>query len=115
MSTVQEYCIQHGNQDFVVTGEGLCCPVCQPELAAREKEFFIIKISVCFDTASKEENSFGLVRKAVDDSFEVQFAREMLRRHNGNVSAAAKEARMDRKHLRDLCKKHGVDLPWTGK
>jgi DNA-binding NtrC family response regulator len=39
----------------------------------------------------------------------------MLRRHNGNVSAAAKEARMDRKHLRDLCKKHGVDLPWTGK
>ena len=32
----------------------------------------------------------------------------LLGRHNGNISAAAREAQMDRKYLYDLAKKHGM-------
>jgi hypothetical protein len=32
----------------------------------------------------------------------------LLERHGGNISAAAREARMDRKHLYDLARKHGL-------
>ena len=32
----------------------------------------------------------------------------LLGRHSGNISAAAREAKMDRKHLHDMAKKHGL-------
>ena len=32
----------------------------------------------------------------------------LLARHAGNVSAAARDAKMDRKHLHDMAKKHGL-------
>jgi hypothetical protein len=32
----------------------------------------------------------------------------LLSRHGNNVSAAAREAKMDRKHLHDMAKKHGL-------
>jgi DNA-binding NtrC family response regulator len=35
----------------------------------------------------------------------------LLGRHSGNVSAAAREAKMDRKHLHDMAKKHGLRGP----
>ena len=34
--------------------------------------------------------------------------RWLLERHDGNISAAAREAKMDRKHLYDLARKHGL-------
>lgn len=52
--------------------------------------------------------SYGEQRRAVDLDFEVRYVRWLLENHNGNVSAAARSARMDRKHLHDLAKKHGM-------
>ena len=43
-----------------------------------------------------------------DADFERRYVKWLLGRHNGNVSAAAREAKMDRKHLHDLAKKHGM-------
>ena len=34
---------------------------------------------------------------------------DLMRRHGGNLSAAAREAQIDRKHLRELIRKYGLD------
>lgn len=55
--------------------------------------------------------SYGETRKIFDLEFERRYVSWLLVRHEGNISAAAREARMDRKHLHDLAKKHGLRQP----
>jgi DNA-binding NtrC family response regulator len=57
-----------------------------------------------FDSAS----SYRDTRAKFDTLFEKKYVTWLLARHSGNVSAAAREAQMDRKHLSDLAKKHGI-------
>lgn len=52
--------------------------------------------------------SYRDTRAKFDGEFETRYVKWLLGRHNGNVSAAAREARMDRKHLYDMAKKHGL-------
>jgi transcriptional regulator with GAF, ATPase, and Fis domain len=47
-------------------------------------------------------------RARFDAEFERRYVKWLLGRHGGNVSAAAREAKMDRKHLYDMAKKHGL-------
>jgi transcriptional regulator with GAF, ATPase, and Fis domain len=47
-------------------------------------------------------------RAKYDAEFERRYVKWLLGRHGGNVSAAAREAKMDRKHLHDMAKKHGL-------
>ncbi|HVU49713.1 MAG TPA: sigma 54-interacting transcriptional regulator [Polyangia bacterium] len=42
------------------------------------------------------------------DSFEREYIRAQLKRHEGNLSAAARAAEVDRKHFRELLRKHGL-------
>jgi transcriptional regulator with GAF, ATPase, and Fis domain len=51
--------------------------------------------------------SYRETRSKFDAEFETRYVKWILARHGGNVSAAAREARMDRKHLFDMAKKHG--------
>jgi DNA-binding NtrC family response regulator len=44
----------------------------------------------------------------VVDQFERQYLQVLLERHAGNLSAAARGAEVDRKHLRELLRKHGL-------
>jgi len=53
-------------------------------------------------------NSYGQTRSMFEAQFERRYVSWLLTRHSGNISAAAREARMDRKHLHDLAKKHGL-------
>ena len=66
------------------------------------KEF---NISVQFNP---ESTSYGQIRAQFESEFERQFVEFMLDRHAGNLSAAAREAKMDRKHLHDLATKHDL-------
>lgn len=52
--------------------------------------------------------SYGQTRAEFEADFEQRYVSWLLVRHAGNISAAAREARMDRKHLHDLAKKHGL-------
>ena len=52
--------------------------------------------------------SYRDTRAKYDAEFETRYVKWLLGRHGGNVSAAAREARMDRKHLYDMAKKHGL-------
>ena len=52
--------------------------------------------------------SYGATRRTFEAAFEQRYVAWLLRRHQGNVSAAARAARMDRKHLYELAKRHDL-------
>jgi DNA-binding NtrC family response regulator len=53
---------------------------------------------------------FRELKREVVDGFEREYTRELLRKHGGNLAAAARQARIDRKNLWALVKKHRIDL-----
>lgn len=57
-----------------------------------------------------EAISFTAMREKQSESVEKPFLVELLRRHKGNVSEAAAEARMTRKMIYRLAKKFGIDV-----
>ncbi|MCC6214008.1 MAG: sigma 54-dependent Fis family transcriptional regulator [Polyangiaceae bacterium] len=52
--------------------------------------------------------SYRETRALHDAEFERRYVSWLLGRHAGNVTAAAREARMDRKHLAELARRHGL-------
>ena len=54
------------------------------------------------------KQSYGDTRARWEADFERRYVTWLLERHDGNVSAAAREAEMDRKHLHKLAQKHGL-------
>jgi transcriptional regulator with GAF, ATPase, and Fis domain len=54
------------------------------------------------------DKSYRETRSRYDAEFERRYVKWLLGRHHGNISAAAREAKMDRKHLHDMAKKHGL-------
>ncbi len=52
--------------------------------------------------------SYRETKTRFEDAFEKRYVSWLLDRHDGNISAAARAADMDRKYLHKLAKKHGV-------
>jgi DNA-binding NtrC family response regulator len=59
-------------------------------------------------TGTAASSVYREARTAVLDAFEREFVRALLARTESNVSAAAREARMDRTYLIKLIAKHGL-------
>ena len=51
---------------------------------------------------------FKEAKARIVESFERDYIQELLKRHKGNLSAASRSAEIDRKHLRELLRKHGL-------
>jgi DNA-binding NtrC family response regulator len=54
--------------------------------------------------------SFRDMKAQVINSFEKNYVTNLLVSSRGNISAAARDAGLDRKNLFDLIKKHGIDV-----
>jgi len=51
---------------------------------------------------------FKEAKSQIIESFEREYIAALLKRHNGNLSAASRSAEVDRKHFRELLRKHGL-------
>lgn len=54
------------------------------------------------------DKPFKEAKQEIVETFEKEYLQELLDRNKGNVSAAAREAKIDRKHLRNLLIKYGI-------
>lgn len=64
-----------------------------------------IEVQIEFDPQNR---SYGEMKSEAVAKWELHFVKMVLSRFEGNISAAAKALRMDRKHLHSLAKKHGL-------
>jgi transcriptional regulator with GAF, ATPase, and Fis domain len=82
--------------------------------AGGERELKLLDFPVTAGVANQGLTAFDAKKsyREVRDEFEADFERRyvgwLLERHAGNISAAAREAKMDRKHLYDLARRHGL-------
>jgi DNA-binding NtrC family response regulator len=51
---------------------------------------------------------FKEAKARVVEGFEREYIQALLKKYNGNLSAASRAAEIDRKHLRELLRKHGL-------
>ena len=47
-------------------------------------------------------------KKSLKEEFEKEYLEDLLKKYNHNLSKAAREAKVDRKHIRHLLKKYGI-------
>ncbi len=59
-------------------------------------------------TEPAEGLSYKEAKEKLVDAFEVGYVRDLMQKHDGNVSAAAREAGLSRRHMHELLKKHGL-------
>jgi transcriptional regulator with GAF, ATPase, and Fis domain len=88
--------------------------------AAGETEVRLVGMPALHSTATEKSaesapandfdpaRSYRETREIWETEFERRYVSWLLGRHSGNVSSAAREADMDRKHLHKLAKKHGL-------
>jgi transcriptional regulator with GAF, ATPase, and Fis domain len=81
--------------------------------AAGESEVKLVTLPTAADRSADLYNfqpgrSYRDTRARFEGEFERRYVKWLLGRHGGNVSAAARDAQMDRKYLYDLAKKHGM-------
>src|SRR5690606_2250530 len=58
--------------------------------------------------ATLQEQPFKEAKEQWISTFERDYISELLQRHNGNISQAAREADIDRKYFRKLMSKYGI-------
>jgi DNA-binding NtrC family response regulator len=54
------------------------------------------------------EEPYGVARGTLLEQFESRYLKALVERTEGNVSRAAREAKMDRSHLIDMLRRHGI-------
>ena len=73
----------------------------------------VARDSVTPTDAFDPAKSYRDTKSEWEEIFEKRYVTWLLDRNDGNISAAAREARMDRKYLYDLARKHGLRGPRT--
>lgn len=50
-------------------------------------------------------------KRMVLEAFEIRYLRQLRSRHGNNLSAMSREARLSRRHLRDLLRRYALYMP----
>jgi transcriptional regulator with PAS, ATPase and Fis domain len=58
--------------------------------------------------AVRTDLEYADAKQLILDAFELRYLRDLLERTGGNLSEAARQSGVDRKHLRTLCRRHGL-------
>jgi DNA-binding NtrC family response regulator len=61
-----------------------------------------------------DAQDYKQARDRIVREFDIAFLTNLMARHKGNISAAAREAGLSRNHLRDMLKKLGLHKPGSG-
>ena len=72
---------------------------------------FVPQTSIDVDQWSEKENtsSYTVLKKKWSEAFEKEYLTQVLVKHGGNVTAAAKEAAVDRSNFLRLLRRHQID------
>ncbi len=72
---------------------------------------FVPQTSIDVDQWSEKENtsSYTVLKKKWSEAFEKEYLTQVLAKHGGNVTAAAKEAAVDRSNFLRLLRRHQID------
>jgi DNA-binding NtrC family response regulator len=72
---------------------------------------YVPQTSIDVDQWSEKENtsSYTVLKKKWSEAFEKEYLTQVLVKHGGNVTAAAKEAAVDRSNFLRLLRRHGID------
>jgi DNA-binding NtrC family response regulator len=74
----------------------------------RELKISVAPVAAEQGLAVRSDLPFKEAKEGVVDAFERRYLEDVLARHAGNISAAARFAQIDRKHLRELVDRHGL-------
>jgi DNA-binding NtrC family response regulator len=84
-------------------------------LSPKARSFADLRISLPGDPNNERDEldyrgdlPYAQAKQILLDAFEARYLRDLITRNDGNISAAAREAELDRKHLRTLLRKHGL-------
>jgi transcriptional regulator of acetoin/glycerol metabolism len=65
-------------------------------------------LTIAADAGFGEAASYTDLKKRWSDSFEREYLVSTLNKHHGNVSAAARESKLDRSNFLRLLRRHGL-------
>ncbi len=84
-------------------------------LSPKARSFAELRFSLPGDPVGEREDfdyhgelPYAEAKQRLLDAFEARYLEDLIARNDGNISAAAREAELDRKHLRTLLRKHGL-------
>ena len=84
------------------------CPVCGTRSTFRADGGVRARAAASPGAPYDPARTYREIRATFETEFERNYVSWLLGRHDGNISAAAREAKMDRKYLYDLARKHGL-------
>jgi len=85
--------------------------VATPDRNTENELTYVPQTSIDVDTWSDKENtsSYTVLKKKWSEAFEKEYLTQVLVKHGGNVTAAAKEAAVDRSNFLRLLRRHQID------
>jgi DNA-binding NtrC family response regulator len=99
--TVNEYKLEMRNREILATAQVAPTPASSHGVSPSGQDIWAENDSLT--------SSYTVLKKKWSEAFEKEYLTSVLERHHGNVTAAAKEAAVDRSNFLRLLRRHHID------